>query len=295
MTPHEKLGARMNGIFIIDKPEGMTSHDVVQRIRKIFNIAKAGHLGTLDPLATGVLPVCVGKATRLAQFLPSSPKEYTGEIRFGFSTNTYDREGFPAGPEVPFDGAKDDIRRMMQSLTGVLDQVPPAFSAKKIAGVRSYKLARTNRTIEMAPVKVEIQQFELLSLDPPFAKFIVVCSAGTYVRSLVHDLGRKAGCGAHLTALRRTRSGEFRIEDAIGLDRITEAKLISINRLLSSWPSIEVSESDESRVAHGNRIRSACAGDFARILNKRGQFIAVASVESGWARPRLVLTSINSE
>ncbi len=285
----------MNGIFIIDKPEGMTSHDVVQSIRRIFNIAKAGHLGTLDPLATGVLPVCVGKATRLAQFLPSSPKEYTGEIRFGFSTNTYDREGFPAGPEVPFDGAKDDIRRMMQSLTGVLDQVPPPFSAKKIAGVRSYKLARTNRTIEMAPVKVEIQQFELLSLDPPFAKFIVVCSAGTYVRSLVHDLGRKAGCGAHLTALRRTRSGEFRIEDAIGLDRITEAKLISINRLLSSWPSIEVSESDESRVAHGNRIRSACAGDLARILNKKGQFIAVASVESGWARPRLVLTSINSE
>ena len=235
----------MNGIFIIDKPEGMTSHDVVQSIRRIFNIAKAGHLGTLDPLATGVLPVCVGKATRLAQFLPSSPKEYAGEIRFGFSTNTYDREGFPAGPEVPFDGAEDDIRRMMQSLTGVLDQVPPAFSAKKIAGVRSYKLARTNQTIEMAPVKVEIQQFELLSLDPPFAKFIVVCSAGTYVRSLVHDLGRKAGCGAHLTALRRTRSGEFRIEDAIGLDRITEAKLISINHLLSSWPSIEVSESDE--------------------------------------------------
>ena len=284
-----------NGIFIIDKPEGMTSHDVVQRIRKIFNIAKAGHLGTLDPLATGVLPVCVGKATRLAQFLPSSPKEYTGEIRFGFSTNTYDREGFPAGPEVPFDGAKDDIRRMMQSLTGVLDQVPPPFSAKKIAGVRSYKLARTNRTIEMAPVKVEIQQFELLSLDPPFAKFMVVCSAGTYVRSLVHDLGRKAGCGAHLTALRRTRSGEFRIEDAIGLDWITEAKLFPINRLLSSWPSIEVSEGDESRVAHGNRIRSTCAGDFARILNKRGEFIAVASVERGWARPRLVLTSINSE
>jgi len=124
---------------------------------------------------------------------------------------------------------------------------------------------------------------------------MVVCSAGTYVRSLVHDLGRKAGCGAHLTALRRTRSGEFRIEDAIGLDWITEAKLIPINRLLSSWPSIEVSEGDESRVAHGNRIRSTCAGDFARILNKRGEFIAVASVESGWARPRLVLTSINSE
>lgn len=289
------ISIHMNGIFIIDKPEGITSHDVVQRIRKIFNVGKAGHLGTLDPIATGVLPICIGKATRLAQFLPSSPKEYTGEIRFGFSTNTYDREGSPASPGVPFDGTRDDILRMMESFTGVLDQVPPPFSAKKIAGVRSYKLARTNRTIEMAPVKVEIQQFELLSLDPPFAKFMVVCSAGTYVRSLVHDLGRKAGCGAHLTALRRTRSGDFRIEDARGLDRITEAELIPINRLLSSWPSIEVSESDESRVANGNRIRSACAADFARILNKRGEFIAVAAVESGWARPTLVLTSINSE
>src|SRR5207247_5098858 len=124
---------------------------------------------------------------------------------------------------------------------------------------------------------------------------ILVWSSVTNVRIFEHELGRKARCGEHLSSLRRTRSGEFRIEDAIGLDRITEAKLISINRLLSSWPSIEVSESDESRVAHGNRIRSACAGDFARILNKRGQFIAVASVESGWARPRLVLTSINSE
>src|SRR6266702_3254593 len=252
----------MNGIFIIDKPEGMTSHDVVQSIRRIFNIAKAGHLGTLDPLATGVLPVCVGKATRLAQFLPSSPKEYTGEIRFGFSTNTYDREGFPAGPEVPFDGAKNDIRRMMQSLTGVLDQVPPPFSAKKIAGVRSYKLARTNRTIEMAPVKVEIQQFELLSLDPPFAKFIVVCSAGTYVRSLVHELGRRLGCGAHLTALRRTRSGDFRIENAFKLEHIGDENVVPMDHLLSSWPRIEVSEAEEIKILHGNQIPAVIPGAF---------------------------------
>src|SRR5207249_9180798 len=157
MTPHEKLGARMNGIFIIDKPEGMTSHDVVHRIRKIFNIAKAGHLGTLDPIATGVLPVCVGKATRLAQFLPTFPKEYTGEIRFGFSTNTYDREGSPVSDERPFDRSADDIRHIMRSLTGILDQIPPPFSAKKIAGVRSYKFARANRNVERASVEIEVE------------------------------------------------------------------------------------------------------------------------------------------
>jgi len=285
----------MNGIFIIDKPEGITSHDVVQGIRKTFNIAKAGHLGTLDPIATGVLPVCAGKATRLAQFLPNFPKEYTGEIQFGFSTNTYDREGSPASDRRPFDSSADDIRKIMRSLTGVLEQVPPPFSAKKIGGVPSYKFARANRNVERAPVKIEVQQFELLSLDPPCAKFMVVCSGGTYVRSLVHDLGQRVGCGAHLTALRRTRSGEFRIEDARALDRITAADLIPMNRLPSSWPSIEVSETEETRVVHGNHIRSECAGNLARILNKRGEFIAVASVESGWAHPRLVLTLINSE
>jgi len=285
----------MNGIFVIDKPEGITSHDAVQTIRKIFNTAKAGHLGTLDPVATGVLPVCVGKATRLAQFLPTFPKEYTGEIRFGFSTDTHDREGSRVSDERPFDRSADDIRNIMQSLTGIFDQIPPPFSAKKIGGVRSYKFARANRNVERAPVEIKVEHFELLSLDPPFAKFRVVCSGGTYVRSLVHDLGQKAGCGAHLTALRRTRSGEFRIEDAKALDRITGADLIPMNRLLSSWPSIEVSETDETRVVHGNQIRSECAGDFARILNKKGEFIAVAAVESGWAHPRLVLTLINSE
>ena len=285
----------MNGLFIIDKPSGMTSHDVVQAVRKKFGIAKAGHLGTLDPIATGVLPLCLGKATRLAQFLPSFPKEYRGEIRFGFSTSTYDRAGSPASDERPFDRGADEIRQAMRSLTGILDQIPPPFSAKKVGGVRSYKLARLNRAVEMAPVRVEVQEFELLSLNPPFAKFRVVCSAGTYVRSLAYDLGQKVGCGAHLTVLRRTRSGEFQIENAIAFDRITAKDLIPMHALLASWPRIEVSETDEMKLVHGNRIRGECEGDFARIFNKKGEFIAVASVESGWAHPRLVLTSINSE
>ncbi|HSU89020.1 MAG TPA: tRNA pseudouridine(55) synthase TruB [Terriglobia bacterium] len=286
----------MNGILVIDKPEGMTSHDVVLAIRKKFHVEKAGHLGTLDPMATGVLPVCVGKATRVAQYVPNSPKEYTGEIRFGFWTNTYDREGSPASEEKPLasDAGAGEIREAMQSLTGVLDQAPPPFSAKKIGGVPSYKLARRNLAVEIAPSRVEVQQFELLGFEPPFARFRVVCSPGTYVRSLAHDLGQKLGCGAHLSALRRTRSGEFRVEEAVPLDRAAASNLISMDRLLTSWPRIDVSETDEVKVVHGNQIRGDCAGDFARIFNKKGEFIAVASVESGWVRPRLVLTSINS-
>ncbi len=285
----------MNGIFIIDKREGMTSHDVVQAVRKKFGISKAGHLGTLDPMATGVLPVCTGKATRLAQFLPTFPKEYQGQIRFGFSTNTYDREGVPTSNARPLKRDATDIGEGMRKFVGVLEQVPPAFSAKKVGGVPSYKLARRNQAVEIAPARVEIERFELVSFDPPFATFLVVCSAGTYIRSLVHQLGEKIGCGAHLNALRRTRSGEFRIEEATDLERIIEKDVIPIDQLLTSWPRIEVSDAEESKVIHGNEIRGVIAGEFARIFNKKGEFIAVASVQSGWVHPRLVLTSINSD
>src|SRR5262249_27581521 len=175
----------MDGIVNINKPEGITSHDVVQVIRKRFGISKAGHLGTLDPIATGVLPVAVGKATRFSQFLPNSPKEYEGEIRFGFATNTYDRDGFPTNEERPLQG---EVEEAMLALKGVLDQVPPPFSAKKVGGVRAYRLARKNRTVPMAAVRVEIREFQSLALHAPFMKFRVVCSPGTYIRSLVHDL-----------------------------------------------------------------------------------------------------------
>jgi tRNA pseudouridine55 synthase len=237
----------------------------------------------------------MGRATRFAQFLPTSPKEYSGEIRFGFSTNTYDREGSPTSAEEPLDRSAEEIRERMRSLTGTFDQVPPPFSAKKVGGVPSYKLARANRSVEIAPVQIEVQQFDLLGLEAPIAKFRVVCSGGTYIRSLAHDLGQLVGCGAHLTALCRTRSAEFRIADATALERISETDLVPMDRLLASWPRIEVSGTDEGKVLHGNQIRAVCAARLARIFNKKGEFIAVASVESGWVRPRLVLTSINSD
>src|SRR5262245_1496913 len=281
----------MDGILNVDKPEGITSHDVVQIIRKRFSVSKTGHLGTLDPIATGVLPVAVGKATRFSQFLPNSPKEYAGVPRFGFATNTYDRDGLPTSEERPLQG---DVEDAMRALKGVVDQIPPPFSAKKVGGVPAYRLARTTRTVPMAPVRVEIREFQSLALDPPFMKFRVVCSPGTYIRSLVHDLGQRLGCGAHLTALCRTRSGDFRIEQAVELDKVSSADLIVMEHLLGSIPTIEVSESDEKKVMHGNQIRGEGSAPLARIFNKKGEFIAVGSVENGWVRPRLVLTSITS-
>src|SRR5262245_8720755 len=277
----------MNGVLVIDKPEGMTSHDVVLTIRKKFRTPKVGHFGTLDPMATGVLPVALGKATRFGQFISSSPKVYEGAIRFGFATNTYDRDGTPTTGERPLEG---DVEKAMQSLIGVLDQVPPPFSAKKIGGVPSYKLARKNRTIEMPASRVHIERFDMLALNAPWMTFRVVCSPGTYIRSLAHDLGQRLGCGAHLTALRRTQSGEFLIENAEPLATCSASGIIPIESLLSSVPMIEVSGTEETRVLHGNEIQTAVNAPLARIFNKKGEFIAVAAVENGWVRPRLVLT-----
>jgi tRNA pseudouridine55 synthase len=285
----------MNGILIIDKPGGMTSHDVVNAIRVKFSLSRVGHLGTLDPMATGVLPLCVGKATRMGQFIPNSPKEYTGQIRFGFSTNTFDREGSPTSEERPLQSSRGEIEEAMSSLTGRLDQIPPPFSAKKIGGVPSYKLARKNRPVEMAPAQVEVQQFEMLEFNPPLVKFRVMCSPGTYVRSLAHDLGRALGCGAHLSLLERIRSGDFRIEQAVPLDRVSRSDLIPMDRLLESWPRLEVSGADEVKVLHGNPIAAGGAAGFVRIFNKQGEFIAIASSENDFAHPRVVLTSITSD
>ena len=277
----------MHGILVIDKPEGITSHDVVHAIRKKFKASKTGHLGTLDPMATGVLPIALGKATRLAQFISSSPKIYEGEIRFGFSTNTYDRQGTPTSEERPIQG---DIEAAVQGLTGTFDQTPPPFSAKKIGSVPSYKFARKNRAVELPPVKVHVESFEILSMSPPYATFRVICSPGTYIRSLAHDLGQHVGCGAHLTQLRRICSGEFQIEEAVRLETCSMSDILPIESLLAALPTIEVSGPDEVKVLHGNQIAGDGNVAVARIFNKKGEFLAVASIENGWVRPKLVLT-----
>jgi tRNA pseudouridine55 synthase len=285
----------MDGILIIDKPGGITSHDVVQRVRKLLKTSKVGHLGTLDPMATGVLLLCIGKATRVGRFLPTSPKEYVGEIRFGFATTTYDREGERTGPEQVLTHARPEIQTAMSRLTGTFDQKPPVISAKKMGGIPSYKLARRGMALEPIAVSVEVSTFEITSFSAPLAGFRVVCSSGTYVRSLAHDLGQQLGCGAHLDSLRRVRSGDFSIERAVPLEQATAENIVPLEDLLPRLPRIEIeTELSENRVRHGNSFQTELAPGLACIFNKKGEFLAVASIENGWAHPRVVLTSTPS-
>ncbi len=284
----------MNGVIVIDKPEGMTSHDVVQYVRRVLQTSRVGHLGTLDPMATGVLPLCIGKATRIGQFFATSPKEYVGEIRLGFATTTYDRQGEPSGPEQSFAGSLEDVEREMRGLTGSIDQIPPAYSAKRIAGVRSHRAARRGEAMEHAAVRVEVDAFEIRSFRPPFVEVRVVCGGGTYVRSLAHDLGMRLGCGAHLTSLRRLRSGDFTLDQVVELDRASVSDLRPMETLFAHWPTLTVSGIEERRARQGNPIPVESGSGFVRILNKQGEFLAVAVAESGWAHPRVVLTSTTS-
>jgi len=286
----------VSGVLVIDKPAGMTSHDVVNRIRLRFRKTKVGHLGTLDPMATGVLPICLGKATRIGQFLDGSPKEYVGQIRLGFSTTTFDSAGKPTSETQAFTGSREDVDSAIRNLTGEIEQVPPSFSAKKIGGVPSYKFARRGRAIATPAVTVRVDVFEVLQFDSSIIDFRVVCSPGTYIRSLAHDLGQALGCGAHLSRLRRTRSGRFLEPDAVSLADMDESKVIPIEKLLESWVHVELEAHQEIRIAHGNPIPGPeGARQFARIFNKRGEFAAVGLLENGWVHPRVVLTSITSE
>src|SRR5665213_3406556 len=212
----------MNGLLIVDKPAGITSHDVVARVRKLTGESSVGHLGTLDPMATGVLPLLLGRFTRLAQFFRQDGKRYTGTIRFGYATDTYDTDGEPVGDRVDPNITIQEIRNLAQRFHGEIDQIPPPFSAKKLQGVPAYKLARAGKPVELRSVRIEIRQFEITGYDPPNASFVVDVSSGSYIRSIAHDLGLQAGCGAHLAALRRVTSGEFSLEQAASLEQITE-------------------------------------------------------------------------
>ena len=194
----------MNGVLIIDKPAGLTSHDVVNRVRRILHERSVGHLGTLDPIATGVLPLVVGNMTRLAQFYTSSEKTYEGVIRFGFATDTYDAEGQPTGPPQPVSLSLEEVQQLASQFRGVIDQVPPPFSAKKIQGVPAYKLARKQKEFTLSPVRVEVKEFEILNVENDRANFRARVASGTYMRSVAHDMGQEMGCGAHLESLRRT-------------------------------------------------------------------------------------------
>jgi len=210
----------MNGVLIVDKPAGLTSHDVVNRVRRILQQRAVGHLGTLDPMATGVLPLVTGSLTRLAQFYTSAEKIYEGTIRFGFSTDTYDAEGEPVTAPRQVDLRAEDVEALAANFRGLIEQVPPPFSAKKIHGVAAYKLARKHKEVVLQPVKVEIKEFEILAVEGDRARFRARVASGTYMRSVAHDMGQRLGCGAHLESLRRTAVAEFTLDDAHTLDEL---------------------------------------------------------------------------
>jgi tRNA pseudouridine55 synthase len=221
----------MNGVIIVDKPSGWTSHDVVNRMRRILQQRSVGHLGTLDPLATGVLPLVTGALTRLAQFYTASEKTYEGVIRFGFATNTYDADGEPVEQHVGTaalacpegqtpDLSLEQLQKLAAGFQGLIEQVPPPFSAKKIHGVPAYKLARRQQEVILKPVQVEIKEFVILSVAGDRANFRARVASGTYMRSVAHEMGQRLGCGAHLESLRRTAVAEFDISQAHTLEEI---------------------------------------------------------------------------
>jgi tRNA pseudouridine55 synthase len=205
---------------VIDKPGGMTSHDVVGKLRRITGERSIGHLGTLDPMATGVLPLVLGKFTRLAQYFSSAEKSYSGAIRFGFATDTFDAEGEPAGPDSEPLLTQDQVRAAAARFHGEMEQMPPAYSAKKIGGKPAYKLAREGKPVELKPAKVCITSFEITGVEGAEASFTMSISAGGYVRSVAHELGQDLGCGAHLSRLRRTQAGVFTLAEAHTLDEL---------------------------------------------------------------------------
>lgn len=250
-------------MIVVDKPEGLTSHDVVNRVRRLVSTRKVGHLGTLDPIATGVLPLVVGRATRLAQFFAAGDKIYDAHIHFGQATNTYDRAGSLLGEAIEPRFTRDQLEAELAAFQGKIRQTPPPFSAKKIGGTPAYRLARKQVVVELPPVEVEVHSIELLDFDGTTAHVRVHCSAGTYLRSIAHELGRRLGCGAFLQDLRRTASGEFTENDSRTLEtleamsragRLGEA-LIPASQLLPQFPAAPVNSVTASQIRQGKDFR----------------------------------------
>ena len=252
----------MDGLILVDKPQNLTSHDVVIEIRDILSVKKVGHYGTLDPLATGLILLALGKATRLFPFYSKVSKTYKGRIRLGYSTHTYDSTGYPTSSEKKKYPQKNSLLKFMKKFEGKTHQIPPPYSAKKYKGKPLYELAREKKEYELRPSQVFIHSFLLTGYNPPFLEFIVSCSSGTYIRSLAHDLGQSLGCGAHLCELTRTRVGNFHITESFTIEkikRLTEEKkiedfLIPLEYLLIEFPKIILKERGSVLAKNGNMI-----------------------------------------
>ena len=280
----------MNGLLIVDKPAGMTSHDVVAIVRRATGEKSIGHLGTLDPMATGVLPLLLGKYTRLAQFFGQAEKSYTGTIRFGFATDTFDAEGQAVGEPITLRLGLADLQELAKHFHGVMDQMPPVFSAKKIGGVPAHKLARAGKDVPVKAARITIHSFELTGLEGDCASFAMSVSAGGYVRSVAHELGAMAGCGAHLASLRRTRAGAFGLEQAIPLDelkRLTvaeiETRLPHPRTLLPEMPSVMVDEQTAGKIRNGMQVNvpEFSSAELVKVFSGPRDLLCVAKRVAG--------------
>jgi len=280
----------MDGIFNIHKPTGMTSHDVVARIRKLLKQRRVGHAGTLDPAASGVLPICVGQGTRVAEYLSESGKEYRAELVFGIETDTYDGEGEITRTASTEGLDQTSIEQALTQFHGPQMQVPPRYSAIKIQGQAAYKRTRAGEELTLAARPIEISRLEIVAWNSPTLVLDVACSKGTYIRSLAYDLGQALGCGAHLGGLIRTRSGPFSLEDSLTLEELASAceqgqvasHLQPADKALARYPALKLSAEEAARVRHGNAFSTPDAekaNSLARVYNAAGDFIAIAEWE----------------
>jgi len=292
--------AVLDGAIVVDKPGGMTSHDVVASVRRALRVPRVGHTGTLDPMATGVLPLLVGRATRLAQFLAGADKTYEARVQFGWATTTYDALGDPTSVPLPVTLDPGAVARALARFEGTFDQVPPAFSAKRVDGKRAYDLARADKAPELAPVRVTVRSLETMAVEADAVVLRLTCSAGFYVRSLAHDLGAALGTGAHLAALRRTASGPFSMGQAADFGDLLRDParagrvLVPMAAVLPALPQVTLDAAGAERVRRGRDVPGSPVPDgapFVRLLTPGGELAAIASPSAipGVLHPVVVL------
>ena len=278
----------ISGALVVDKPVGMTSHDVVQAIRNDTGLRRAGHTGTLDPRASGVLVILVGPAVRLSEYVSASDKRYQAIIRLGGSTDTFDAEGLVTLTKDPVSVTEAQFEEALKTFVGEIEQTPPPYSAVKVQGRKAYEMAREGEQVELAPRKITVHHLEVLEWTPPEVVIDVHCSSGTYVRSLANDLGVMLGCGAYLIGLRRTKSGRFSLRDSVPLRKLQEAftagnwyqYLIPAAEALGDWPAIELSPDEVEGVRHGHRVK--VVGDptetKVRGVSTQGELVALMEI-----------------
>ncbi|MFU8772724.1 MAG: tRNA pseudouridine(55) synthase TruB [Anaerolineales bacterium] len=289
----------VSGVLVVDKPVGFTSHDIVQIIRKGTGIRRAGHTGTLDPRASGVLVVLIGPAVRLSEYVSASDKRYQATIHLGASTDTYDAEGNITSSSSVEDITEEQFMEILQQFVGEIEQIPPPYSAIKVKGKKAYEMARQGEDVELQPRKINVYNLDLLEWAPPEVVIDVYCSSGTYVRSLAHDLGKALGTGAHLIGLRRTKSGRFTLRDAVPQRRLKEAfdagdwykYLIPAAEALGDWPLVELDPDEVDLIRHGHRIKANQESTgWARGVSQQGDLVALLEhdQETGEWQPRKV-------